>query len=732
MDKEKLATALMGTFLGELGEHVRAINENLLALEKTADPAERAGRMQALFRSAHSLKGAARAVSVIPLETACHRLEGLLAGVRDGAIALDGSVIELLYHSADAIQDAGARLKAGRDLAGSPLESLLPRIEVLTSGDGVSMPGETGSVRGSEAPAVPNASSDSVRVSFGKMDSLMRRSGELLVASRSLEVRRAQVEELQLEVSRWMADWRGTARPGPSREGSGGEKGSSVRFRAVRQAEGERLRRMARELAGLGASLAADERTMEVAVRRIDEEARAIRMLPFVQVFQGLERAVRDLAQSSAKEVEVVMEGGEVEMDRAILEGLRDPLLQLVRNSVDHGIEPPASRRAAGKPGCGKVTVSAGLRGAFVEITVADDGRGLDLEAIRAAAGKRGMTAPKDERELARLIFLPGFSTARMITEVSGRGVGLDIARAQLENLHGNIEVSSVSGRGCRFTLEVPLTLTAIRALMITAGDRPFAIPLSGVRRLLRADPAEFRRVEGRQVLMVDGAPVTTTVLADLLGLPPDERRRASGKMPLVVLSAGERQMAVVVEELLAEREVLVKNPGPRLGHLKAILGVTILPDGATALILSPGELVRVGLTAQGTRPAVPEAGLKRRKRLLVADDSLTTRSLEKSILEGAGFEVVAVQDGTEAWESLQNRGADLVVSDVDMPRMNGFDLTREVRGSKRFRDLPVILLTGLESDTDKARGLEAGANAYLLKSGFDQKTLIETIRQLL
>jgi two-component system chemotaxis sensor kinase CheA len=471
---------------------------------------------------------------------------------------------------------------------------------------------------------------------------------------------------------------------------------------------------------------------MEVAVKRMDEEARAIRMLPFVQVFQGLERAVRDLAASAAKEVEVGMEGGEVEMDRAILEGLRNPLLQLVRNAVDHGIEPPDARRAAGKPGCGRIAVSAGLRGASVEITVSDDGRGLDLAAIRAQAEKRGIPVPKDERELFRLIFLPGFTTARMITEVSGRGVGLDIARTQLEALHGSLEVSSVFGRGCKFTMEVPLTLTTVRALMMTAGGRPFAVPLSGVKRLLRADPGEFRQVEGRQVLMVDGAPVTAARLADLLNIPPDERRRPAGKMPLVVLAAGERLLAVVVDELLEEREILVKNPGPRLSNLKTILGVTVLPDGGTALILSPGELIRVGSTTKGNRSVVPEAESKRRKRLLVADDSLTTRSLEKSILEGAGFEVATVRDGMEAWESLKNREVDLLVSDCDMPRMNGFDLTKAVRGSKRFRDLPVILLTGMESDADKARGLEAGANAYLLKSGFDQKALVETIRQLL
>jgi two-component system chemotaxis sensor kinase CheA len=231
---------------------------------------------------------------------------------------------------------------------------------------------------------------------------------------------------------------------------------------------------------------------------------------------------------------------------------------------------------------------------------------------------------------------------------------------------------------------------------------------------------------------MIDRAPVTVARLADLLGLPPVEAVPGTGKTPLVILAAGERLMALVVDDLLAEREVLVKNPGSRLGRIRTMLGVTVLPDGGTAIILSPAELVRAGSAAKGTPVAAPEAGAKRRKRLLIADDSVTTRSLEKSILEGAGFDVVAVPDGTEAWASLNARMPDLLVSDCDMPRMNGFDLTRAVRESERFRDLPVILLTGMETDADRARGLEAGANAYLLKSGFDQKLLVETIRRLL
>lgn len=719
MDREKLAASLMATFLAELDEHVIVLNENVLALEKSPGPAGRAGRIQALFRAAHSLKGAARAVGVTPLEAACHGLEELLAEARDGRMVLDQPVIELLFDAADAIQDAGVRLRAHRDFAGSSLNGLPARFRGRAGSLRVpdssvpEMPGTTTAGPGESVPV--EGASDWVKVASDRLDSLLKRSEDLLIASRSHEVRRTQVDELQRLVGRLSSEVQAASRRDPAR-----------------RLEGERLRRISREVDGLSAAFISDQRSLEVAVRRMDEEARAIRMVPFEQVFQGLERAVRDLARDAGKEADVVLVGGDVELDRAVLEGLRDPLLALTRNAFDHGIETASDRRAAGKPERGRITITAELRGASVRVTVTDDGRGLDLDAIRAAAVRLGWPVPDDQRELSRLIFLPGVSTARKLTEVSGRGVGLDIARSRLRDLRGTHEVDSTPGVGASFTLAVPLTLTTIRVLMLVAGGQVLAIPLSGVQRLLRINPAEVRPLGDATAVMVDDSPVVAVRLAGLLELPEDDRSRPAGRIPLVVLSAGDRRLAVVVDELLAERSIVVKHPGPRLQQLKGLLGVTVLPDGGTALILSPAELVQAGLSSRAAPVLATESAATRRKRLLIADDSVTTRSLEKSILEAAGFEVEAAYDGEDAWQSLKLRRPDLVVSDADMPRMDGYQLTRAIRGSKRLAGLPVILLTGMEREADRSRGLEAGADAYLLKSGFDQKMLIETIRQLL
>ena len=432
----------------------------------------------------------------------------------------------------------------------------------------------------------------------------------------------------------------------------------------------------------------------------------------------------------------LILEGGDVEMDRAILDGLSDPLRHLVRNALDHGIEPPAGRRTAGKPERGRVMVSAELRGGGVEVAVEDDGRGVDLAAVREQARKKKIAEPEDERDLARLIFAPGFTTARIITGVSGRGIGLDIVRSRVDALHGSVDFSFEPGRGCRFVLSLPLTLTTLRALFVEAGGQIYALPAASVRQLARVLPSNIDSVEGREVLKLGGAPVPVVSLAGLLGGREAPTRPAGWKVPAVVLGSGPDRTAFAVDELLSEQEIVVKSLGPRL-RVRSVAGVTVLPTGRLALILNASSLIESARSRAAGTPALREALAssrtpERRRRLLVAEDSVTTRTLVKSILEAENFEVAVAADGLEAWHVLQDQEVDLVVSDIDMPRMDGFTLTEAIRSSKRLREVPIVLVTALESDKDKERGMNAGADAYLVKSAFDQRVLLETIRQLL
>jgi two-component system chemotaxis sensor kinase CheA len=557
-----------------------------------------------------------------------------------------------------------------------------------------------------------------VRVPAEKLDTLLARSGELLVARRRVASRAEDLAALLEFVGRWKAEWRAAekalGRPRPGADGRAPANGGIGRAWPRRAAlalgrAGDHLRRLEKELERLSAALAADGRALDQAAGALDDEVRRVRMLPFAGACQGLDRMVRDLARAAGKEVDFVLQGDSVELDRSVLEGLKDPLRHLVRNAVDHGAEPPEERRRAGKPPRACVTVAAVLRGAQVEVAVADDGRGPDLDALRRQLHKKGLPEPPGDRELARLLFLPGVSTSPLITDVSGRGVGLDVVKSRVEALHGTVDLAFTPGRGTRFTLAVPLTLTTPRALLVAAGGQTFPLPGTNVHKLVRVDPAALRTVEGREMLALGGTPLPVAALADTLGLPASRQvpLPAGGQAPAVIVAAGDRRMAFVVDELLAEQEVVIKSLGARIRRVPHISGTTILPSGRVALVLNAANLVRSALgrpPARGLAPVLAPPAPAAKKCVLVAEDSVTTRTLEKSILEAAGYEVAVAPDGAAAWDLLQQRGADLLVSDVEMPRLDGFALTEAVRGSNRFRDLPVVLVTARATDPDKAR----------------------------
>ena len=709
MDRDRLALALMATFLEELEGHVAALNRDLLALEKAPSPARTEDLMTSLLRTVHSVKGASRAVSEGIIELACHRLEEVLLAVHRGG-RTSPELMELCFATVDALDDAGRRLAQKQGLEGSPLEELLPRLEEATHAPEPRPPAPKAATPKAPVPPPPPVEAPTpgpeglpVRVSAQKLDALLARSGELRVAGLRMEGRVELMETVREELHQ-------------------------LRLRLGGPDEAA-ARRLETRVAQLGRALATDRRTLLQATAGLDEEVRRARTLPFAETCAGLERTVRDLAREVGKHVRLEVHDGTLELDRSLLQGLREPLLHLVRNAVDHGLETPAERREAGKPEEGRVTLSARLVGGRVQVVVEDDGRGLDLGSIRQRARNRGLPVLNDEGD-ARLIFLSGLSTAQAVTSVSGRGVGLDVVRAQVEALRGSVDVAFQPGQGTCFTLDVPLTLSTLRVLLVTAGGYTFAVAGESVARLLRLDPGDVRTVEGRRMWATPQALVPLATLTAVLGLPEGTPRPRPNAM---VLASGEVRAVLGVDEVVAEQEVLIRGLGPRIRRGGHVSGMAVLPDGRLAALLNPASLVRAaeGRTAvSGLFPAPAEK--KARRRILLADDSMTTRTLERSILESAGYDVLACVDGQEAWERLQAEGADAVVSDVEMPRMDGFTLTEAVRGSPRFGRLPVVLVTARARPEDKARGLQVGASAYLVKSAFDQTHLLETLRQLL
>jgi two-component system chemotaxis sensor kinase CheA len=733
MNKAALIESLMSTFVEEVAEHVRSFNSDLLALE--GGQGDAAALLQSLFRTAHNLKGASRAVDVDVIESACHGLEDVLARARDGERPLDAQAFRVLFATADAIQDAGARLQQNQSLAGSPLTELASRLAASVPDD--PRPPAAGSP--APVPPVPNAAPptvtppepgpqdrrdvDTLRVSASKLDTVLNRSGELLLAVRQIERRRDEWTALADAGAAMAADFRRLKALLPT---------ESPEDRAAFENVGAGIDKLKDGLERIVAESTTGNRGLIRTAGDLDSGVRSLRMVPFAEAAQGLERAVRDLALAAGKEVVVKLVGQEVELDRAVAERLRDPLLHLVRNAVDHGIEAPGERTAAGKPAAGVITVSAALKGAQVEIAIADDGRGLDRGRIREAARAKGLPEPAEDRELLALVFRPGFTTARALTTVSGRGVGLDVVKSQVNTLHGTVALESVTGAGTTFTLTVPLTVTLIRAVLVEAAGRTFAVATTQVMSLRRLIPKEVRNVGGREMLATIHGLLPLVSVAEALGLAAPRRDRGQGGF-VVLVEAGTSRVAFVVDGLLAEQDLVVTGLGRRLRRVPNVAGCALLEDGGIALILSAAELAESALQAPAGRLLIPSAAPQAvRRRLLVADDSVTTRTLEKAILEEAGYEVRLAADGHQAWRILQKEPIDLVVADVEMPGMDGFTLVETLRHSTVLPRIPVILVTSLSTDKDKARGLEVGADAYIVKSGFDSSGLLEAVGQLL
>ena len=724
MNKGDLAARLRVTFLAELDELVGAMNTDLLSLE--AEPAD-PERLRSLFRVAHTLKGAARAAAVPQIEQACHALETRLVDARDRKRALGPEEFALLFSMADALGDAGSRLKTGGDLADSSLAALRDQ---LTRREPGTPPPVTPTVFPQSLPRLEPREDGQVRVEAEKLDALLAATSQLFVTGSRVASRPTDLQALRDGAARSATEWGRTSRR--LRLALERAAAPAALVRAVSGMD-DKWRHVLDQAGRLAGEAADDARVLAQATDDVADRVRRIRRRPFAEVCEGLPRVMRDLAATAGKEIDLEVLGGEAEVDGAVLNGLRDALLQLVRNAADHGIELPAERERLGKPRRGKVSVAAALRGDRFVVTVSDDGVGLDMAAVRARLERRGLPVPSDDRALGRTLFDGGFSTRAEATAISGRGVGLDVVREIVARIRGTVDVIWVRGQGTTFTLECPPTVATIRAVLVALGSQLLAIPTTYVDRLLRVRPDEIKHVEGRDTIATPAAPVPLVALARLL--PPLVERTVTGALAVVLLRAGDRRLAVVVDELVGEQEILMRPVGRGRESLPLVSGAAILGTGRLALVVNPVAIIAAGL-GLGPGPGLDlvdgKSSGRARQRLLVVDDSITTRTLEQSILEAAGYDVRTAVDGADGWKALQEHGCDLVVADVEMPRMDGFKLCEAIRASKRFKELPVVLVTALETPEHQARGLEIGADAYIGKSSFDQQNLLDTIRQLL
>jgi two-component system chemotaxis sensor kinase CheA len=471
----------------------------------------------------------------------------------------------------------------------------------------------------------------------------------------------------------------------------------------------------------------------------VQHDVRHARMAPAESVFQGFRKLVRDMARDEGKEVELAVSGFDVQADRMVLQSLKDPLMHALRNAVIHGIESPAERTGQGKDETGRVTLRIEAVGSRLQVTVDDDGRGINVQRVTETALRRGLISQSeaDERspaELARLIFQPGFTTSKVVNELAGRGMGLSVLYEAVARLQGEVQIQPKVTPGSCFVLTVPLSISTHRMLLVACGGQTFSIPLHGIQRLLRINVAEVETVEGKPIVNFQGELVPLVGLAHLLGISESEFNVEGGVLQVVVLQSATRRVALAVDAFLAERDSLIQELDGPAAALHQFAGGILLEDGSVALVLNPAKLIEKMKTLH--RPlAIKTVAAREEEKpptVLVVDDSFTTRTLEKSILEAHGYRVRIAVDGIEALSQLRAEDIDLVIADIQMPRLDGFGLLEEIKKDKRLSALPVILVTSMDRGEDQQRGLALGADAYIVKRKFDHQDLLDTIRQVI
>ncbi len=792
---QEFLQSLRATFRIEAAEHLQTITTGLLELEKVAAAEQRRPLIEQIFRAAHSLKGAARAVNFPDIESLCQSLEDLFAAWKRGTSEPTAPALDTAHRALDRMAAAVAAPISARRTeprVSAPEVRAEPRAPLphgthaeprASSANEAHVSPTVGAPRepsGGRPPSNARASTDArpiqpaptgvqpnpslagvapaartltsvdsqtVRVPVSALDKQLLEAEELLAAKLLAAQRAADLGSLAGRFEPWHKEWARTqahARALRARADRSGSEDEGVEdlLTLVDFCEWNQDYVRAMETRVVALRRAAEQDRLMVA-RLVDdllENSKKLVMLPLATLGTLLPKVVRDLSRDQGKDVELTLRGEDVKIDKRILEEMKDPLIHLLRNCVDHGIEKPEQRRRAGKPERAHITLAvSSVNGNQIEVRLSDDGAGIDVARVKAAAIRKGLiTAEAAERvtkaEALAMVFEPDISTSPMITEVSGRGLGLAIVREKAERLGGRIAIESEVNAGTTIRITLPLTLATFRGVLVEAEQRRFVIPTAQVERVARFRPGDVQTVEGRETLALNGRTVALVRLADVLKLPAAQRTpEAPPAAPLVVLGAGEQRVAFSVDAVIEEREVLLKPLRKPLSRVRNVVGATVLANGEVAPVLNVVDLLKSARSAGAPArdPAQPATVTAEAKRILVAEDSITSRMLLKGILESAGYRVKTAVDGMEAFAALRAERFDALVSDVEMPRLNGFDLTSRVRADRALAELPVVLVTALESREHRERGVDVGANAYLVKSDLDQTNLLEALRRL-
>ncbi|MDO8847484.1 MAG: hybrid sensor histidine kinase/response regulator [Coriobacteriia bacterium] len=771
-------SVFIAKFQEEATDLLQRLNEGIITLE--GEPTNRP-LIDQWLRDAHTLKGSSRMVGLIEISDIAHRMEDVMVKVRDGALAYTTDMTDTFFEALDTVvflaEHAGkesaseaelegvtARLNtlAGNAVVVEPADEAPPVRQHSAEGpaqsdaDDADTDGEQAAAgeaedspapREADAPGPQSAQRDdklhtkeqtTVRVRTNQVDRLLNLVSEVVISQIKAEQRVRDMRGAMIQAADTTQVW---ARIKTMLTALSHDDQSALDDDL--HLLDELLSTLRKDIALLSKDYADDTSRTSTVVGDLQANAMSLRMLPVSTVFNTFPRAMRDLARTYKKDVELFIEGGDTELDKKVLEEINDPLIHIMRNAVDHGIEPAADRVKAGKPAVGTIRLSARQEGDHIIIEVSDDGAGIDPGKVKAAAVRKGYISESEanamsDREARYLIFEKGFSTAAIITEISGRGVGMDVVREfVVERLKGSLDVESELGKGSTFRLTIPLTLAIIRALLLRVGGQTFALPTSAIEETARIERSAIIKVEGHEVIRRQRRTVPLVHLRDILGIESDADDTGV-KIPVATLGFSGHRIGMIVDEFVGEQQIVIKTLGTHLKRVDNVAGVTILGAGEVVPILNVPDLMTNGRQLTGVRARRAGAAVDTEKdrgprRILICEDSFTTRELERSIFEAAGYEVETATDGALGLTRLrEGLNPDAVVTDVQMPNMTGFDLTRAIKADDELKAIPVIIVTSLERDEEKAEGISAGADAYITKSVFNQDTLLDTVERLI
>lgn len=733
-------------FCTELEGQSALLIDGLLELEKSPDDAV---QLEILMRAGHSIKGAARLVNIKPVESIAHVLEDCFVSAQNKTLVLDENDIDILLAAVDVIKefismDEPEMLSWGSkntEILDSTVDSLKAIVSPPKSAKkSKSKKSVKPSVKPAKRSTVETRKNDEsqdrvVRISADRLARLMGLSGELLITSKwtypfltsMLQLKKRQTElaqtidALKESIAHLIKD---------------DSKVESHISLAVDKANNCR-----KLLNDRMADIEQFDRRMTNQTARLYREVISNSMRPFADGVQGFNRMVRDIAKQTGKKVELDIQGLEKEVDRDVLEKIEAPLTHLIRNAVDHGIEFPEERIKTGKSEVGKITVSAVYSRGMLGIIVEDDGRGVDYDVLKKSIVKKGLVAQEiaetlSDQELLEFLFLPKFSTRDEVTELSGRGVGLDVVREVLQEVRGLVHVHSTKGKGTKFTLQLPITLSVVSALLVEISGESYAFPLIRVNRITSVNSSEILRMEGHQYITQHDEHLGLVSGSQVFGKQADST--AHDNIPIVVVNDHLNKYGVVVDKLIGQRELVVQALDPRIGKIKDISASAILEDGLPTLIIDVDDFVRSINTIISDKKGskithfVDVADKKIPKRVLVVDDSITVRGVERNLLVANGYEVVVAVDGMDGWNTVRSQDFDLIITDVDMPRMDGIELVELIKRDTKLNSLPVMIVSYKDRMEDRKRGMDAGADYYLTKGSFHDETLLEAVIDLI